>query len=444
MLYYHEALFIPRAAAVQKAEGLGNGYLFGNDLYQIWITARELRHGRDPYAPTITRQIQTGLYGRPLDAHRPGDPVDQRAFPYPAYVDVLFWPVGEFSFPGTRLVFVCLLVVLAAASVMLWLRALDWQLEPKWIAAGVLLTLCSYPALEGLFAAQLGMVVFFLVSAAALALVENRYLAAGIMMGLSTVKPQVSVLVICYLVVWAMREWRTRYRFCVGFAFTVAALMGSSLLLVPHWIPSWTRTLLAYRQYNPPPLATQLLMPVPGGELTVSVSLILTSVAVLSAVALAWRNRATKLGSTQFWLTWNVLLAITVIFVLPGQAVYDHIILLPGILWAAQHRGTLRKAGPIPRLLLAVSGIILFWPWLSAFLLIVLRPFVSTALFYSAPVFALPIRAAVPLPFAILALLTWTWRSPSVWQAASQKAGCSSMPEVWLDDAPQDTKPTVA
>jgi hypothetical protein len=40
MVYYHFRLFIPRAAAVQKAEGLAGGYSFGNDLYQIWITTR--------------------------------------------------------------------------------------------------------------------------------------------------------------------------------------------------------------------------------------------------------------------------------------------------------------------------------------------------------------------------------------------------------------------
>src|SRR5215469_1939825 len=105
MVYYHLCLFIPRAAAVEEAKGLAGGYAFGNDLYQIWITTREwLNHGRDPYAPDVTREIQTGLYGRALDSHRPNEPVDQRAFPYPVYVDLLFWPGAQIGFATVRIV----------------------------------------------------------------------------------------------------------------------------------------------------------------------------------------------------------------------------------------------------------------------------------------------------------------------------------------------------
>jgi hypothetical protein len=84
MIYYHQGLFMPRVVAVRTAAGLGNGYSFGNDFYQVWLTSREwLRSGRDPYNAEMTRKIQTGLYGRPLDPNRPTDPVDRRVFPYP-------------------------------------------------------------------------------------------------------------------------------------------------------------------------------------------------------------------------------------------------------------------------------------------------------------------------------------------------------------------------
>jgi len=32
-----------------------------------------LLYGRDPYSPEVTREIQAGFYGRPLDPDRPGD-----------------------------------------------------------------------------------------------------------------------------------------------------------------------------------------------------------------------------------------------------------------------------------------------------------------------------------------------------------------------------------
>ena len=69
MLYYHLGLFIPHAIAVRTAQELGNGYSFGNDFYQVWYTAREWQRRKvDPYSTEMTREIQIGLNGRPLDA----------------------------------------------------------------------------------------------------------------------------------------------------------------------------------------------------------------------------------------------------------------------------------------------------------------------------------------------------------------------------------------
>jgi len=125
---------------------------------------------------------------------------------------------------------------------------------------------------------------------------------------------------------------------------------------------------------------------------------------------LAWRNRAAAYGSFAFWITLTLLLAITTITILPGQAVYDHLILLPGILLLARYRGELHNAGLGPRTLLAVGALVLFWPWIAAFALIVLRPFLAPAYFNSTAFFSLPIRTAASLPFAVLALLAWTFR----------------------------------
>lgn len=72
MLYYHQRLFLPRARAVSVERGLGGGYTLGNDFYPVWVTAREALGGRDPYSAGMTREIQIGLFGRPLD--RPATP----------------------------------------------------------------------------------------------------------------------------------------------------------------------------------------------------------------------------------------------------------------------------------------------------------------------------------------------------------------------------------
>src|SRR5713226_3554416 len=54
----------------QRSEAVAHERPRGNlsDLYPRWLGARELLlHHRNPYSREITREIQSGYYGRPLD-----------------------------------------------------------------------------------------------------------------------------------------------------------------------------------------------------------------------------------------------------------------------------------------------------------------------------------------------------------------------------------------
>jgi hypothetical protein len=419
MLYYHEGLFMPRVVAVRNAQGLGNGYLFGNDFYQIWLTSRELlRARRDPYSPEMTRDLQMGVYGRPLDPTRPGDPVDQRAFPYPAYTDLLLWPAAEVPFPPMRIVMLALLSALTVASPLLWLRALDWRPGWKWTAVILLLTMCSYPALEALFSVQIGLLVAFLLPASIVALQGERFLLAGILLALCTIKPQVAALTIFYLLIWAIHDWNRTRRFLLGFFSTVALLLTTSLLVLPHWIQSWIRTILAYRRYTQPPLVREVLTSSLGPSFAGPAALFLTAVAIIAALVVAWQNRNARLDSLAFWRTLGLLLSITTITILPGQAVYDHLILVPAILVLVRYRSMFLQGNLVPRTLLSMGGLLLLWPWIAAFVLTILHPLLSSTAINSTAVLSLPIRSAASLPFAVLALLVWIWR---ITRATSQE-----------------------
>ena len=401
---------MPRVAVVRVAEGLENGFSFGNDFYQVWLTSQELlRHRRDPYRPEMMREIQVGLYGRPLDPNRPDDPIDRHGFVYPAFADLLFWPTAEISFPVVRVGVVCVLIIVTFASVLAWLRAFDCRPGWSWTAAVALLVLCSYPALEGLFAGQLGLLVGFLLAASMLALRRQKLLVAGVLMAVTTIKPQVTALAILYLLLWTWKEWRDRKFFSVGFFSTGALLLAGSLAVLPHWIQNWVRSVLAYRHYTRPPLVTEVLTS-SLGTLSEPVTVVLTAASLMGAVILAWRNRDATFGGFRFWLTLSLLLSITTIIILPGQAVYDHLILIPAILFLVRYRGRVRQAGLASRILLGVGAVVLFWPWITAFALLVLRPILAPAVFDSTAVFALPVRNAASLPFAVLALLAWIWR----------------------------------
>ena len=358
----------------------------------------------------MTLEIQTGLYGRPLDPKRLTDPVDRRVFPYPLYADLLFWPTAELPFSAARVAVLFLLFFLTFSSVVLWIKALNWTVDWKWFVVILLLALTSYSTLEALFAEQLGLIVVFLLAASLFLIQRQRFFFAGILMALSTIKPQVTALAILYLLLWSIRRWQERRGFIVGFFLTLGLLLTTSLLVMPHWIQSWIHTVVAYRHYTRPPLVTEVLTSPLGPMWSGPATLLLTVVSILIAAWLAWKNRAAASTSFQFCLTLSLLFSITVITILPGQAVYDHLILIPGIFLLARRYREFVISGPVPRILLSVGALLLFWNWIAAFALIALRPFIARAIFDSTAVFSLPIRSAAPLPFAILALLVWTRR----------------------------------
>ena len=411
MVYYHQGLFLPRARQSRVSRNLARGYSFGNDFYQIWFTTREcLPQRSDPYSEEVTRQIQIGLYGRVLDPNNPGDPKDRRAFPYPAFVDLLLWPTSQLSFPVARILVFSILLPLSAAMVWLWMKALGWFPPWQWTVLIVALVFTSYPVLEGLYAGQIGLLVGFLLAAAIFALQRGSLLLSGILMALTTIKPQMTALLIVYLLFWSLHDLRTRRRFCVGLFATASVLVLAALIVWPHWIGSWMHILRAYRGYNPPPLLSQVLGAIFGSRLQQPSYFFCSAVLLAAAMWLGWRNRSAPVGSTEFWLTLSLLLTITAVVVLSGQAVYDHIVLLPGILFLISRWREL-SANRIIKALLMIGAIVLFWPWLAACGLVLLKPILSREQFYSKTVFLLPLYFAVGLPFAVLAPLALAVRN---------------------------------
>ena len=426
MSYYYLGLFIPRSFAVHAANHQAGGISFGNDFYQIWIASRQwLYERRDPYSPELTRKIQIELYGHPVDPRRAGDPKDLRMFPYPAFAEIFFWPTGLFPFALVRLAVLCLLAPLTAATIILWMRALSWHLDWKGLTVLLLLVLCSYPAFEAFYAVQAGLLVGFLFAASMFSLRQGRLLQSGVFLGLTIIKPQVTALAILYLLVWTIHDWRRRGRFCTGFFTTVFSLVGGALIVWPHWISSWLHVVILYHGYAGHPLVEELFTTPLGARAAGVPTLVTTAVLTAFALLLIWQNRAAATNSLSFWRTLSILLGITAIALLPGQALYDHGILLPGVFLLFMSRQEL-SSSRISKILMYIGVAVLLWPWFASFGLILLRPLLTQEQFYSKAIFALPLRTAAVFPFMVLGMLLLVGRSrQSLVEAAP--AGASSL-----------------
>ena len=395
--YYFGAL-IPRASSARARQQRAGGYFYGGDLFPLWLTSRQLTASRaNPYTDATTQAIQIGVYGRTLDPTRPGDPPPRyRAYSYPLSANLLAWPLSLFSFHLVQGMLSLVFPLLAVAAALLWLGALDLRASSSLLAVFLLLYLTSYPILEALFALQPTIVVATLLAATGWALARGRFWFAGGVLALAAIKPQLTVLLTAWLVVWALSNWQRRRGFVFGLAAFSAVLIGASEVVLPGWIGLWLNALLDYRQYTLPPLLPLVF----GSKIGWLVALALLAL----ALAWGWRSRNASAGDATFWLMLSFVLALTVLALPMGDAVYEHILLLPGLLVIYLHREQLFQPRG-PRCWLAVLFVgVLFWQWVAACGLMIAAS-VAPKILANSSAILLPLRLAVPLPFLVVALV---------------------------------------
>src|SRR5580658_1727346 len=219
-----------------------------SDLYPRWYGSRALLvDHRDPYSPAVTSEIQTLAYGR---AVHPGESRDEERFAYPLYIALLLAPTVGLPFARVASLFLFVLPVLAVLSVLLWVAMLGWRCPKATLGSLVLLSLGSFPMLESIYLEQPALLAAALLAGAGAALASGRMGLAGTLLALATIKPQLTVPLVIWLLVWACWEWRSRNRLVWGFALTMLVLAGVSELLLPGWGAEFLAGLAAYQQYT--------------------------------------------------------------------------------------------------------------------------------------------------------------------------------------------------
>ncbi len=359
MVYYYHGVVIPIR---QRQFPLAGALLRGNgsDLYPRWLGARELLwHGRNPYSAEMSREIQRGFYGRPLDPSNRYDPTDPEAFAYPIYVVFLLAPSLPFSFSTVQIVFVIVLLLLTAASLPLWLRALKLFLSPQAALLAWVATMSSFAVVDGLHLEQITLLVAALIAGSMAALASGRLALSGVLLALSTVKPQLAALVAAFLLCWTLSAWRSRKFFAIGFGATMSALLAGSELVLPGWFGFWRQALHEYVGAHKPSLLASLL-----GQPTANV---VAAIAVVLCTALFWRFRKEPPGSEQFnfaWLSASVLTALLLPNV--GSAYYNQVLLLPAALWLVIPGSRLARKNVLTRLTWAAAVGLLALEWVLA------------------------------------------------------------------------------
>ncbi len=371
-----------------------------SDLYPRWLGARELlQSGRNPYSAEVTREIQQGYYGRPIDPGRPDDPKDQQGFAYPVYVVFLLAPTIELPFDAAQLGFRWLLVGLAMASVLLWLRVLRWRPSFGTTLIFIVLSLGWLPMVQGIKLQQLSLLVAGLLAACGALLAGGWLFCGGALLALATIKPQLTWPLVLWLLLWAGSDWRSRRRFLFGFGVVMLLLLGGAELVLPGWWGMFIAAIEQYHRYTQSQsVLTVMFGPVAGGILGV--------LSVVACAVCVWGLRAESASAEAFGQATSLMMALTV-FIIPMSAVYNQVLLAPAILalYRSERSGT--PVLPAIRLARGIGGILLVWPWIATLALSGAYPWLTAELrqtVYMLPFYSKPFYPTFMLPVFVFGL----------------------------------------
>jgi hypothetical protein len=395
MWLWVQQIAIPHQQTESAALGIPRGNL--SDLYPRWLGARELLlHRRDPYSADLTREIQIGYYGRPIDSSLPNDPKDEQGFAYPLYVVFVLAPTVGASFPIVQKAFLLGMILLTAASVLWWMQALGWRTSTWAKVVWITLTLGCFPAIQGFKLQQLTLLVAGLMALAMYAIARRHFVLAGVLLALATIKPQLVALMVVWLCVWVAGNWRERRFLLLSFMGSMALLVGGAEILLPGWIGEFRAASAAYYHYT-------------GGgrsvlDVLVSPALgrILAAALAVGVVILLWKLRHVRETTPEFHWAQCLVLA-TTLAIIPMFAPYNQILLVPVLMMIVRAIRPLGNGGRASRFLVGLTAVAVFWPWVSAAALVTALTFLPAATVQKA--WALPLFTSLAIPIVGLAVV---------------------------------------
>jgi hypothetical protein len=219
----------------------------GNDFLVHWVGTRAyFVDGISPYSNETALRIQTIAYGRPAQAGE-----HELRVAYPLYSVFLFFPYAMIpDFTLARAIWNTTLEVALVGLAFLSMRFAKWKPGLILTIVFLLFTLFWYHGIRPLINGNAVILVAVMVCGGLIALQRKSDEAAAILLGLSTIKPQVVLLVLVFAVYWAF--FQHRWKFIIWLMGTIILLSAMGMLLIPDWILQNLREVIRYPGYNPP------------------------------------------------------------------------------------------------------------------------------------------------------------------------------------------------
>lgn len=318
----------------------------GSDFLPRWVGTRLfIFEGQNPYGDETSREIQEMMFGR---VGHPDD--DEILFFYPFHSIYVFAPyalVGDYDM--ARALWMTTLEVSVILLVAASLSLSRWRLSP--LMLGILLVFAAlwYHSVRPIINGNPSVLVALMIAAAMLAIRVEQDGLAGFLLAISTIKPQMVVLLIPFMLIWSIS--RKRWALFWGFLGSLALLVASVSLFVPDWILQNLRQVLVYPDYTIRAIIVEWV-PGVGNQLSWAITIFL-------AVVLLWEWRA-ALEKEFYWFFWTACLTLVITNLIGLRtATANYIALFPALVLVLASWD--REWGILGRSLIIFSFLLLFF-----------------------------------------------------------------------------------
>ena len=274
----------------------------GNDFLSRWVGARYfLLNGWSPYSEQTSEMIQTIAYGELADEGR-----DKMLFAYPFYSIILFAPFALIeNYALARGLWMTALQLALILLAGLSLSTTKWR-PPNWLLMVIFIfSALWYHGLRPTINGNTSIFVALFILLGLISIRNEKDLAGGIWLALSTIKPQMVVLIIPLVVAWSISQ--RRWMLVISFFSSVVLLLASFSVLIPGWIVQNIRQILAYPGYTLPGTPGEIFtewMPGIGNRLGWLLTIFLILVIILE-----WRS---VMNQDYYWFFWTACLTLVI------------------------------------------------------------------------------------------------------------------------------------
>jgi len=218
----------------------------GNDFLPHYVGARALIfEGASPYSDKVALEIQNFVFGRPAIEGE-----NETRVVYPLYSALLFAPfalIGDYIL--ARVAWMIFLEISLIVTAFMGLKLFEWKPKLSILGFYYLFSILWYHAFRSLINGNAVILVSLMLTGTLYAIKTKKDKAAGFLLAFSTIKPNLVILVITFILIWCL--YQKRIQVIIWFFGSMLVLTLGGMLVIPNWILQNIWEILNYPAYNP-------------------------------------------------------------------------------------------------------------------------------------------------------------------------------------------------